>query len=148
MMRILFICLLLPFFHGMNVATYAFTKVDNTMHVTANVDVSDMLLALNKSNIESIHENDLEAYFERHFNYKINDQVVNFNLKSFKLEHNHVIINFSSKKVVGEINTLQVQNTALLEVNDKQSNIIEVRFDGMFRDFLTNKQQPNIDINF
>ncbi len=145
-MKFFSLALLFLFIHGNNVATYTLTKDNNTVNITANLDASDLALALHTDS-HSIQKDDLVSYLNKHISYTINHQLNPFVLNSFTLKHNHVIINLSLTKPVDSITQLDVKNTSLFEVNTKQSNIIEIRFDGMVRDFLINKDNPVLTIS-
>ena len=146
-MNFSFLFALILFFHGDNVATYTITKdSNNIIHITANLDAKDVALALN-SDMNSIKKGDLENYFNEHVEYKINNQLVPFKVKKINLKNKHLIINYSLTKEIETITELQIKSTLLFEVNDKQSNVIQIRFDGMVRDFLINKQKPVLKVS-
>lgn len=147
-MKIFFFFALILFFHGDNVATYTVTKdANNIIHITANLDAKDLALALN-SDVTSIKKNDLKDYFNEHLEYKINNQLVPFDIKNFRLQNHHLIIHYSLTKEIETITEFQIKNTLLFEVNEKQANVIQFRFNGMLRDFLINKQKPVLKISF
>ena len=146
-MKFSFLFALILFFHGDNLATYTITKdSNNILHITASLDAKDLALALN-SDMNSIKKNDLENYLNGHLEYKINNQLVPFKVKTFNLKNKHLIINYSLTKEIETITELQIKSTLLFEVNDKQSNVIQIRFDGMVRDFLINKQKPILKVS-
>ncbi|WP_348702285.1 DUF6702 family protein [Tenacibaculum sp. 190524A02b] len=144
-MYLLFVVLF--FFHGEDVSTYTLTKINNTLYVKAKLDTSDIVSALKKDS-RQIKKIDLENYFINHTTYKVNKEKASLEIIDFVIEPHHVIIKGSFKKKYGKIKELQIKNTALFEVNSKQSNIIEIRFDDMVRDFLINKQKPILNITF
>lgn len=141
-MRICFLFLITFIFHGKDSATYTITKDNNSIYVSVKLDVSDSLKALNTI----ITKENISNYLIDHMEYTINDQATDFSVDSFKKEHNHLIVNLLLAKEFETITKLQIKNTSLFEINNKQSNIIQLRFDGMFRDFLINKEKPTITI--
>ncbi len=139
--------LYLPFlcFHGDNVATFTITKNNDKIQITANIDANDIEKAL-KTKSHLINRVTLKNYLTKHLEFKINKELVSFELKTFKTENNHFILNYFLDKKIKHIKELQIKNTLLFEVNEKQANVIQLRFDGMFRDFLINKQKPILKI--
>lgn len=145
MKYLLLLCLPFLCFHGDDIATFTITKNNNQIEITANIDASDIEKAL-KTNANKIKKTTLESYLAKHLEFKINNELVSFELKTFKTENTHFILNYFLDKKIKHITEIQIKNTLLFEVNEKQANVIQLRFDGMFRDFLINKQKPVLTI--
>ena len=134
-------------FHGENIATFTITKDDNHLNVKANLSVKDVKKALEITDVNAINTNDLTTYFDHNLIIIINDQVAHYKIDDFELVHNHLIVDLSIEEGFETITSLRMKNTLLFEVNSKQSNILEIRFNNQSRDFLIHKDQPALTIN-
>lgn len=142
-----FLVLLITFyFHGINVGKFTFNKKEDIVYITIDLEASDLSDALKKS-IESIKKNDIETYLKDHISYQINEKSVSFKVQKINLEFDHFTINTQLDQKIDSIKSVQIKNTTLFEINADQSNIIELRFNGLFRDFLIDKNKPSLNIN-
>ena len=104
------------------------------LHVTSRIFIDDLNEALyHKYHIktkigektESISDVDLmKKYILEHFTIKVNGKPVSINYLSNEKENN-VIICYYRVTAVTKIKQIEIQNTALFEVDDSQQNIIQ-----------------------
>ena len=71
----------------------------------------------------------MKKYILEHFSIKVNGQQKAINYLSKELEGNVVICYYNIREI-SKIKTLEIQNTALLDLNSEQQNIIQTRFNG------------------
>ncbi|MGB0896324.1 MAG: DUF6702 family protein [Flavobacteriaceae bacterium] len=133
------------FYHGENLATYTITKEATKVYVTANLDASDAAKAMGVEE-ESIAKNVVQKYLEHHLHLKINQEDASFHVETTQVKYNHLNVKIAVDGDFNTISTIQIKNSALFEVNNQQSNVVELRFDGMVRDFLINKTKPELTI--
>jgi hypothetical protein len=71
----------------------------------------------------------MKKYFKEHFSIKINQQEKALNYRSKELDGNVVVCYFNIRDI-DKVNTLEISNTALLDLNPEQQNIIQVNVGG------------------
>jgi predicted transcriptional regulator len=71
----------------------------------------------------------MKNYLSEKFIIKINGQPKAFQYLSSELEAN-VIVGYFSIKEVSKLNTLSLENSALMEINGDQQNVIQANIDG------------------
>ena len=71
----------------------------------------------------------MKKYILEHFSIKVNGQQKAINYLSKELEGN-VVICYYNVKEISKIKTLEIQNTALFDLNSEQQNIIQTNFNG------------------
>lgn len=71
----------------------------------------------------------MKKYILEHFSIKVNGQQKAINYLSKELEGNVVICYYNIKEI-SKIKTLEIQNTALFDLNSEQQNIIQTTFNG------------------
>ncbi len=145
MLKFFFAFTLACFFHGNNIAKFTITKDATGLYIIANLDASDLALDLN-GEAQDITIEDLQTYLYKHTVYVVNNQHCSQSITDFKIEQDHFIVTSKLSGEFNKIHTLRIKNTALIKVNTKQSNIIELRFDGLYRDFLIDENQPILNI--
>jgi len=144
-MKLLYFFALTLFFHGENVATYTITKDGNTLNISAKMDASDISKCLKSSPTKS--QNYLKTYFKEHLKFEVNGITAPLILTNYELKGHHAIVEFTLDGTFENVSHLKIHNTLLFNVNQKQSNVIALRFGGMVRDFLINKERPTLNIN-
>lgn len=133
-------------FHGNNVAKFTIHKKDKIVIIVVDLEASDLSSAL-KLSPKNITEKQIETYLLEHVNYTVNQKKVPFTVSDVTFSLDHFTIQTILSKQIDTITSLKIKNTTLFEVNSKQSNIIELRFNNMYRDFLIDKHQPTLNIN-
>lgn len=71
----------------------------------------------------------MKKYILEHFSIKVNGQQKVISFLSKELEGNVVICYYNIKEI-SKIKTLEIQNTALFDLNEEQQNIIQTTFNG------------------
>lgn len=71
----------------------------------------------------------MKKYLAEKFVLKLNGSAKPMNFLSKEVEAN-VIVSYFSIKEVSKINSLSIENSALLEVNEEQQNIIQANISG------------------
>jgi len=132
-------------FHGNDVAKFTFYKENKVISVLVALEAEDLASAL-QTKPANITKKQIEQYLLKHVTYSINDAVNSFYVNDIQLNIDHFIIETTLSKKVNTISSLKITNTALTEVNSKQSNIIELRFNDMYRDFLIDKNNSTLNI--
>lgn len=132
-------------FHGNDVAKFTFFKENNIIAVLVALEAEDLASAL-QTKPANITKKQIEQYLLKHVTYSINDVVNSFYVNDIQLNTDHFIIETTLSKKVNTISSLKITNTVLTEVNSKQSNIIELRFNDMYRDFLIDKNNSTLNI--
>ena len=133
------------FFHGGDVATFTITTSNDTAHVLVKLEAEDIAKALNTT-VNTISQDALQDYLNAHVSYVVNGQLVSSTIQDLSLEHHHLLIKTTLNGTFSTIHSLQIENTMLFEVKAHQTNVIKLRFNDMFRDFLTNQKRPLLNI--
>ncbi len=71
----------------------------------------------------------MKKYILEHFSIKVNGQQKAINYLSKEIEGNVVVCYYNIKEI-SKIKTLEIQNTALFDLNQEQQNIIQTTFNG------------------
>ncbi|MES2544969.1 MAG: DUF6702 family protein [Bacteroidota bacterium] len=71
----------------------------------------------------------MKKYLSENVSIKVNGQVKAINYLSKEVENNVIICYYNSKEIT-KIKTLEIQNTALFDLNLEQQNIIQTNFNG------------------
>ena len=145
-MKFFIIALLFTSTHGINVAKFTIDKKETKVLISINIEAADLSEALHTP-LKEINKTQIEKYLKNNMVYHINDDLTTYSVRDFKLHLDHFTITTVIDQEIGTIKNLQIKNTTFFEVNDDQSNIIELRFNGMFRDFLIDKNKPTLLIN-
>lgn len=141
--RLVIICALLFFVgfssfvsHKFYISIYQinYAPEKKMLQITSRIFIDDLNNALEKkykrkTYIGETNESQedvamLKKYISEHFFIKVNGQNKAINFLSKELESNVVICYYNIKDIT-KIKTLEVQNTALLELNTDQQNIIQ-----------------------
>ncbi len=141
--RLVIICALLFFVgfssfvsHKFYISIYQinYAPEKKMLQITSRIFIDDLNNALEKkykrkTYIGETNESQedvamLKKYISEHFFIKVNGQNKAINFLSKELESN-VVICYYNIKDIAKIKTLEVQNTALLELNADQQNIIQ-----------------------
>ena len=136
----------ITFFHGDNLATFTIIKTNDSIKITAKLDASDLEKAIGSKKFSTSNK-DLENYLLNQMSYSVNNQETPFVVKAVKVNHHHVNIELLIHGKFDAISDIKIKNKLLFDVNDKQVNVIEIRFNGVNRDFLINKDTPILNIN-
>lgn len=133
-------------FHGDNLATYTIIKTDDGIKITAKLDASDLEKAISSKKFSTSNK-DLVNYLFNKMSYNINNEETPFIVNTIKVNHHHVNIEFLIQGTFEVISDIKIKNKLLFDVNNKHVNIIEIRFDGMIRDFLIMRDRSVLNIN-
>lgn len=143
---ILFLGLISATVHKFHVALYhiEFSSEKKMLQITSRIHIEDLNKALEKKynkKFEIANENSsseevlLKEYLTNRFSIKVNGQVKPFNFLSKEIEGDELVI-YSKIKNVVKINTLEIQNTVLIECFSNQQNMINVTVLGEKKSFL------------
>nr|WP_136668623.1 DUF6702 family protein [Flavobacterium sp. H122] len=77
----------------------------------------------------------LKKYMAEKFKIKVNGKYKTINFANKEMEGNVLICYYNSKDVA-KIKVLEIENTALLELNDEQQNIIHTNYNGVRKSML------------
>ncbi|HEX8575541.1 MAG TPA: DUF6702 family protein [Flavobacterium sp.] len=135
---ILFIGLSSFVYHKFYVSIYQidYVKEKKMLRITSRIFIDDLNQALFKKykyktllGEKTQSDNDIEymkRYMAEHFIIIINGQKKEFNYLSNEMEGN-VLICYYSIENIAKINTLEINNTALIELHTEQQNIIQFK---------------------
>jgi len=142
------IILLFFFFIGINshdiqVAHYKIHQEENNLIVEFVFEKKDLLTILN----DETSEQDLLQYINSNFFISANGSPQMITFKTIDHREKHVNIVGNIPKINEKINSVYIQNTCLLNI-ENQSNIIEIKLHNKQRDFLMNKGRTSIEINY
>ena len=114
------------------------------LQITSRLHIEDLNKALEKKYKKKIaveNENSsseevlLKEYLTNRFSIKVNGQVKPLNFLSKEIEDDELVI-YSNIKNIAKINTLEIQNTVLIECFSDQQNMINVTVLGEKKSFL------------
>lgn len=145
---VLFIVTLSSFqLHKFYVSIYQIQYAEKTkmLQITSRIFVDDLNAVLQKkyqtkTNIgeASESENDLillKKYMAENFSIKVNNQIKVINFLSKELESN-VVVCYYNVKSISKIKSIEIQNTALFDLNNEQQNIIQLTISGKKKSIL------------
>jgi hypothetical protein len=127
--------------HKFYVSTYQVNYVPQKkmLQITSRIFLDDLNEALEKKYkkrafVGTDRQTDadinlMKNYLSEKFIIKINGQPKAFQYLSSELEAN-VIVGYFSIKEVSKLNTLSIENSALMEINGDQQNVIQANIDG------------------
>ena len=105
------------------------------VQITSRIFTDDLNTVLNKKFIRKTHvgetkESDedillMKKYILENVSIKVNNKLQTINYLSKEMEGNVVICYFNIKNI-SKIKTFEIQNTALLELNEEQQNIMQL----------------------
>lgn len=114
------------------------------LQITSRLHIEDLNKALEKKYKKKIaieNENSsseevlLKEYLNNRFSIKVNGQVKPLNFLSKEIEDDELVTYWTIKNIV-KINTLEIQNTVLIECFSDQQNMINVTVLGEKKSFL------------
>jgi hypothetical protein len=138
---ILFVCLSSFAVHKFYVSIYQINYVPQKkmVQITSRIFIDDMNEALEKkfhkkTYVGTDRETDedvvlMKKYLAEKFTIKINGTAKPLVFLSKEVEAN-VIVSYHSIKDISKITSFSIENTALLEVNEEQQNIIQANISG------------------
>ena len=138
---LLFVVLTSMTSHKFYVSMYQVNYVSQKkmVQITSRIFIDDLNEALEKKYKKKAYvgtdrqtDSDIELmkkYISEKCISKINGQQKSFNYLSNELEAN-VIVCYYSIKEIAKINSLSIENTALMEINGDQQNVIQANIDG------------------
>ncbi len=122
-----------------------YAQEKKVLQITSRLFIDDLNNVLTKKYKQNIHigepnesENDvvlMKKYFTDHFSLKVNGEQKQIIFLSKELESNVVICYFKCKDIA-KINTLEVQNTCLFELDSEQQNIMQSTIYGIKKSVL------------
>lgn len=133
--------------HRFYVAIYQidFVPQKKRLEITTRIFMDDLNDAVTKAykkstNIGSAKETPedialLKKYLTEHFKLTINGKPKAFNYLSSEVESN-VVICYLSIKEITKVNSLQVENSILIEVHNEQQNIVQYNNNGKKQNLL------------
>ena len=133
--------------HKFYVSIYQINYAEKSkmLQITSRIFVDDLNAALQKKyNVKTNigepteTENDLillKKYLSENLIIKVNSQVKTINFKSKEIESN-VLICYLNIVSVSKIKSIEIQNTALLDLNNEQQNIMQINILGKKKSLL------------
>lgn len=132
--------------HKFHMALYQinYDSEKKMLQITSRLHIEDLNKALEKKYKKKIaieNENSsseevlLKEYLNNRFSIKVNRQVKPLNFLSKEIEDDELVI-YSNIKNIAKINTLEIQNTVLIECFSDQQNMINVSVLGEKKSFL------------
>jgi len=132
--------------HDVQVAFFKIYQDKDIVHIDFVFEKEDLLLSLEKETSNAL-TNNLENYLQKKFSIIINDEKRTLNYSHKEIENKHISIKGSLAKPIRSIQSIEIDNTCLLSIDD-HSNIIEMRLYDQERDFLMNADRTSIKIDY
>ena len=131
--------------HDIQVGYFKIHQSEDQVYIDITLEKNDILHVFGED--IQFTEEALFAYLNKNFSVSINmaEHQIEFNTLDIKEKHIHVTAIFPY--TVEAVNSLKVNNTCLLDVDD-QSNVIEIRLNNQERDFLMNNDRTTINVEF
>jgi hypothetical protein len=126
------------------------------LQITSRLHIEDLNKALEKKYKKKIaieNENSsseevlLKEYLTHSFSIKVNGQVKPLNFLSKEIDGDELVI-YSNIKNIAKINTLEIQNTVLIECFSDQQNMINVTVLGEKKSFLLTNSVSSKSLKF
>lgn len=115
------------------------------LQITSRIFADDLNAVLKKKNGKAAHIGEknespedvilMKKYVLDNFTIKINGQLKPLNYLSKEMEGN-VLICYYNIKGISKIKSIEIQNTALFDLNDEQQNIIQTNIYGKKQNLL------------
>lgn len=132
--------------HKFHMALYQinYDSEKKMLQITSRLHIEDLNKALEKKYKKKIaveNENSsseevlIKEYLNNRFSIKVNGQVKPLNFLSKEIDGDELVI-YSNIKNIAKINTLEIQNTVLIECFSDQQNMINVNVLGEKKSFL------------
>ncbi len=158
--KIILLSLFLVFFsftmHKFYVSIYQinYNKKENRIEITSRIFIDDLDAVLEKNYKKKIEigtsketpsDIDLfQKYITQHFILKINGQKKSYSYISKEIDGHELVCYFKINKIE-KIKTLEVENSALFELNQEQQNIMQINVFGKKQSLtLTHKKTSGI----
>ena len=130
--------------HDMPIAMFKLFEENGhtAMHVT--LDKENIHTAITTS-AEDLDLEDLNDYLKSHIAIALDHRTINFHISAYEVKGDHIHISGTIHQSITDYQNLSVRNTCLLEVAN-QSNIVQLKYDGMVRDFRMTKERQEIKV--
>ena len=132
--------------HDVQVAFFKIYQVKDFVQVDFVFEKEDLMLSLENEKLNALTD-DLENYLQNKFSIIINNEKCTLNYSLAEIENRHISISGSLTKPIRLIQSIEIDNTCLLTIED-HSNIIKVRLHNQERDFLMNADRTSIKIDY
>ncbi|MBT8220030.1 MAG: hypothetical protein KJP00_09400 [Bacteroidia bacterium] len=132
--------------HDIQIATFRIYQASDKILLDANFESEDLSLVLEVPEHE-LTSTIVEAYLQKETAFLFNGSQQTLNVRSIKSNGKHVSVHSEFEGSYHSIETMEIQNTCLLDIAS-HSNIIKIRLNDQERDFLMNHKRNRIEIQF
>lgn len=133
--------------HDIQVAYFKIHEEKDILIVDFTFEKED-ITQVYKKDITKVSSKELLSYIENNFSISINNKSQTLKLENVILKDKHVTIRGRiDQTIISNINTLEINNTCLLGIDD-HSNIMKIRLHDQERDFLMNSERTTITVNY
>lgn len=136
------LCIGLP--HDAPIAMFRLSDQQDHTDLHIVLDIKDLSNSINTPK-ESITLDVATRFIEQHLNIAFDNDPVAFTLEKSYLKIDHLHIEGHIQESLKEHQSIQINNTCLLEVNN-QANIVQFRYDDRMRDFRMGEDRRMIEV--
>ena len=140
--------------HDISMAHFkVYTENDACLYIDIRFSQEDFKLAITENGKRSytthVERNDLiKTYLNTHFAITFNGQQQQLSVIQIQEEGHHFYIQLGVQGQPKQIDEVQLENTCLLAVEEKQINMIELHLNDKVRGFNMNKNRTAIIANY
>lgn len=134
------------FIHDVQVAFFKIHQGNDSLEMQIIMEKEDVESTFKESNIR-FSENSFQDYLHQNITLWINKEKQILCLDVMEVKEKHISMICNIHDVHDKIESLEINNTCLLNINN-HSNIIELRIDDSERDFLMNEGRTSISVTY
>ncbi|RME99788.1 MAG: hypothetical protein D6772_07220 [Bacteroidetes bacterium] len=132
--------------HDVPMATFRLHQAAAEVKLDIALDAEDLAAELGTIATE-LGLATIEAYLQTHLQVSINGVKLTYQVQAYQLLHGHVKVWGTLSEHSGEIRTVMVKNTVLVNVAD-QSNILSIDVEGESRDYRMHRGRTRIVVDY
>ena len=134
------------FVHDVQVAFFKIHQENDNLEMQIIMEKEDVESTFKESSIH-FNEKSFQDYLDENIALWINKEKQILCLDVMEINEKHISMICNIHEVKDEIESLEINNTCLLNINN-HSNIIEIRLGDSERDFLMNKKRTSISVTY
>lgn len=132
--------------HDIQVAYFKVYEEDKIVFVDFIFEKEDILNILSHGQTK-LSSQELQSYVQENFSLVINNKKRNLTLGAMDVKEKHIHIQGNLKQTIQSISSLKINNSCLLGI-ENHSNIMQIRFHELERDFLMNTDRTTINVKY
>lgn len=132
--------------HDIQLAHFGIHQQNDNLIIEFVLDYEDVLSVQEEQGID-ITDEVIQEYINTNFSLSVNGTPQSISYQAMEIKGEHINLLGATSNVDKTINTLEIKNTCLLNI-EGHSNIIKLRLSEKDRDFLMNEDRTSIQITF